>query len=48
MANRFNLKQIIPGTHQIFIKLSQAVANTEIDKLHQRLDAPVTFDVSRQ
>lgn len=37
MANRFNLREIIPGTHQIFLQLSQAVANMEIDKLHQEL-----------
>jgi hypothetical protein len=37
MANRLNLKEIIPDTHQIFMQLSQAVANTRIDKLHQEL-----------
>ena len=37
MANRINLKEVIPETHQIFMQLSQAVANTGIDKLHQEL-----------
>ena len=37
MGNRLNLREIIPDTYQIFIQLSQAVANTGIDKLHQEL-----------
>jgi AhpD family alkylhydroperoxidase len=37
MANRLNLREIIPDTHQIFMQLSQAVANTGIDKLHLEL-----------
>jgi AhpD family alkylhydroperoxidase len=37
MANRFNLKEIIPDMHEIFMQLSQAVANTGIDQLHQEL-----------
>lgn len=37
MANRFTLREIIPDMHQIFMQLSQAVANSGIDKLHQEL-----------
>jgi AhpD family alkylhydroperoxidase len=37
MANRFNLREIIPDTHQIFMQLSQAVSKLGIDKLQQEL-----------
>jgi AhpD family alkylhydroperoxidase len=37
MANRFNLREIIPDTHQIFMQLSQAVSSFGIDKLQQEL-----------
>ena len=37
MANRFTLREIIPDMYQIFMQLSQAVANSGIDKLHQEL-----------
>ena len=37
MAKRFALRAIIPGTHQMFMQLLQAVANSGIDKLHQEL-----------
>lgn len=37
MANRFTLGEIIPDMHQILMQLSQAVANSGIDKLHQEL-----------
>ncbi|MEH6305931.1 carboxymuconolactone decarboxylase family protein [Olivibacter sp. CPCC 100613] len=37
MANRLNLKQLIPDSYQILIQLSTFVANTGIDKLQQEL-----------
>ena len=37
MPNRFNLRAIIPDTHQIFMQLSHAVSNLGIDKIHQEL-----------
>jgi AhpD family alkylhydroperoxidase len=37
MANRLNLGKTLPDTYQIFMQLSQAVAKSGIDKLHQEL-----------
>jgi AhpD family alkylhydroperoxidase len=37
MANRFNLREIIPDTHRMFMQLSQVVSNSGIDPLHQEL-----------
>lgn len=37
MANRLNLKELIPDSYQILIQLSQFVANSGIDKLQQEL-----------
>lgn len=37
MANRLNLKELIPDFYQILMQMSQFVANTGIDKLQQEL-----------
>ena len=37
MANRLNLGKTLPDSYQIFMQLSQAVANSGIDKLQQEL-----------
>ena len=37
MATRINLRKVVPELHQIFMQLSQAVANTGIDQSHQEL-----------
>lgn len=37
MANRLNLKELIPDSYQTFTQMSQLVANSGIDKLQQEL-----------
>ena len=37
MSKRLNLGKTLPDTHKIFMQLSQAVANSGIDKLQQEL-----------
>ena len=37
MSNRLNFREVLPDTHRILMQLSQAVANSGIDILHQEL-----------
>ena len=37
MSKRLNLRKALPDTHKIFMQLSQAVANSGIDKIQQEL-----------